>query len=103
MVFYFLIHLSLNGLLRVRSLQMGLKRIWVFQDEPVLVVWDENPIEHLWWWFCPGSLEVGTSFLSVSDHISGPTFPTRVGGANLSEVFEAGMWSAEGSLLSINR
>ena len=68
---------------------------------PVLLVWYVNHIELLWWLFCPGFLEVGTSFLSILDHFSGPTFPTRVWGANLSEVFEAGMWSAEGVLLSI--
>ena len=42
---------------------MELKRIWVFLDEPVLLVWYVNHIEHLWWSFCPGFLEVWTSFL----------------------------------------
>ena len=54
-----------GGRLRMRSLQLALRRGWDFRDHSVLIPWDSPPREDLLWWCTEGRLEEGVS-LNVS-------------------------------------
>ena len=56
-----LTHLVPNSQLRMRTLQMFLKRGWVFLDEEILVPRDASSRDDLRWWCAEGHLEEGVS------------------------------------------
>ena len=65
-----LMHLVPGGPLRMRALQLALKRGWDFRDDSVLVPWDNPSREDLLWWCAEGCLEEGVSLLVCSpDHM----------------------------------
>ena len=70
-----------GGCLRVRSLQLGLRDSWDFQDETVSVPWTPPFLDCFWWWS------------DTSD---------QGWGATLVDKFVSVLWSASERLLSIN-
>ena len=60
-----LTYLVPEGRLRMRSLQLALRRSWDFRDGSILVPWDSPSREDLLWWFAECRLEEGVS-LNVS-------------------------------------
>ena len=54
-------HLVPNGRLRMRTLQLALKRGWDFRDEEILVPWDAPSRDGLRWWCAEGRLVEGVS------------------------------------------
>ena len=61
-----LMHLVPGGQLRMRALQLALKRDWNFQDDSVLVPWDALSRYDLLWWCDEGRLEEGVCLLVQS-------------------------------------
>ena len=98
-----LIALVPGGRLRMRSLQLALRSSWDFLDETVLVAWDTPSLEDLRWWCDRGRLERGISMLTpLPDQMFWSDASDQGWGANLSDEFASGVWSAEEALLSIN-
>ena len=73
-------NLAPGGQLRMRALQLALKRSWDFQDDLVLVPWDGPSREDLLWWSADGRLEEGVCLVVVCwTTWFGQTLPIRGG------------------------
>ena len=98
-----LILLVPGGRLRMRSLQLILKRSWDFVDEEAQISWDDSARDDLLWWFAEGRLERGTSLdLPIPDQMLWSDASDRGWGATFSDQYRSGVWSVAESLLSIN-
>ena len=79
--FALLTHFVPNGQLRMKALQLALKRGWDFRDGEILVPWDVPSRDDLRWWCAEGRLEEGVSLaLRSQNKCFGPMPPTKVGG-----------------------
>ena len=98
-----LAYLVPGGRLRMRALQLALKRGWNFQDDLVKVMWDDACREDLLWWCAEGRLLAGISLVQDQpDQMFWSDASDAGWGANLADRFVSGIWSAEEALLSIN-
>ena len=95
-----MIQLVPGGRLRMRSLQIVLRRAWDHYDQTVLVSWTPEIRLDLEWWLTRSRLEQGISLAQVSPQVSDAS---DVGlGAHLGEEVASGLWSHEEAALSIN-
>ena len=93
-----LMHLVPGRQLRMRALQLALKRGWNFMDNLVLVLWDT-----LLWWCAEGRLEEGVSFVVQSpDHMIWSDASDQGWGAAVADQLASGLWLEGEELLSLN-
>ena len=98
-----LAHLVPGGMLRMRALQLALRRGWNFLDESILVPWDDPSRDDLLWWCAEGRLEEGVSLeLTFPDRMFWSDASDQGWGATLVGQFASGLWSKEELPLSIN-
>ena len=87
----------------MRSLQLVLRSKWDFVDESILIPWDSLCHSDLRWWSDRSRLEEGVSMsVPIPDQMFWSDASDQGWGANLSDAFVSGVWSAEEALLSIN-
>ena len=92
-----------GGRLRMRALQLALKRSWDFLSEECMIPWDAPSREDLLWWCAEGRLEEGVSLESHFPDTSLWTDASGQGwGAALVDQFARGLWSPLETLSSIN-
>ena len=98
-----LMHLVPGGQLRMRALQLALKRGWNFVDDSVLVPWDAPSRDDLLWWCAEGRLEEGMSLAVPSpDHMFWSDASDQGWGAMVADQFASGLWLEGEDLSSIN-
>ena len=99
-----LTHLMSNGLLRVRALQLALKRGWDFRDEEILVPWDVPSRDDLRWWCAEGRLEEVVSLaLRSPDQMFWSDASDQGWGATVADHCVSGIWLEGEDLFSINQ
>ena len=93
-----LTHLILGGLLRMRVLQLALKRSRNFQEDSFLVPWD-----NLLWWCAEACLEKGGSLsIRTSDIMLWSDASDQGWGTTVAYQFASGRWLEGELLLSVN-
>ena len=98
-----LIALVPGGRLKMRSLQLALRRAWDRLDDSVLVSWDSDCPSDLGWWLNQYRLERGVSLSQVSPSLDFQSDASDVGwGAHLGDSIVSGRWSPQEMVLSIN-
>ena len=98
-----LMHLVPGGQLQMRALQLALKRGWNFQDDSVLVPWDNPSRSDLLWWCEEGRLEEGVSQLVQSpDHMFWSDASDQGWGAAVADQLVSGTLLDGEDLLSTN-
>ena len=98
-----LIQLVPGGRLRMRSLQLALRRQWDQVDQSMLAVWSPEICQDLDWWLVRELLELGISLEQVSPQLELWSDASDVGwGAHLDESITSGLWSPEEVEYSIN-
>ena len=102
-VLSFMIQLVPGGLLRVRSLQLILRRSWDRCDQSRVTRWTPGGRRDLEWWLVCSRLEEGVSLAQVSLQLDLWSNNSDVGwGAHRGEDVTFGLWSLEEAVLSIN-
>ena len=92
-----------GGRLRMRSLQLVMRRSWDFKDDRVLITWNRQCQEDLLWWSNPDRLTLGCSLSLLSPNLAFWSDASDEGwGAHLAESTVSGLWSMEEKSLSIN-
>ena len=98
-----LIALVPGGRLRMRSLQLALRRAWDRLDDSVLVSWNSDCRSDLGWWLNRSCLERGVSLSQVSPNLDFWSDASDVGwGAHLGDSLVSNRWSPQEMVLSIN-
>ena len=98
-----MIQLVPGGRLRMRSLQLVLRRAWVHCNQSALVSWTPEIRLDLEWWLTRSRLEEGTSLAQVSPQLDLWSDASDVGwGVHLGQEVASGLWSLEEAELSIN-
>ena len=98
-----LMHLVPGGQLRMRALQLALKRGWNFVDDLVLVPWDAPSRDDLLWWCTEGRLEEGVSLVVLSpDHMFWSDASDQGWGTMVADQFASGLWLEGEDLFSVN-
>ena len=93
-----------RGRLRMRSLQIQLKNLWDFQDDSVLIPWNQSCHQDLLWWIQGDRLSQGISLKTISpDQMLWSDASDQGWGAFLHSEARSGLWSEEEKLWSINR
>ena len=99
---------SLNQLvpgsrLRMRSLQLALRKQWNFQEEESMIRWDRQCQEDLLWWKENNRLSLGCHLQELPPDLAFWSDASDEGwGAHLSNHFASGLWSEEEKRMSIN-
>ena len=89
--------------LRMRSLQLVLKRDWDFQNDSLLVRWDSSCLEDLQWWSEESNLTPGVPLEIPRPDVHLYTDASDQGwGATLEEAHASGLWSLAEAAESIN-
>ena len=87
-----LMHLVPGGQLRMRALQLALKRSWNFQDDSVLVLWNAPSRDDLLWWCEEGHLKEEVSLLVQSlDHMFWADASDQEWGAAVADQLASGL------------
>ena len=82
--------------LRMRSLQLALRRSWDRLDDTVLVSWDTDCCRDLGWWLNRSSLETGLSLSQVSPDLDFWSDASDIGwGAHLGDLIVSDRWSPQ--------
>ena len=98
-----LIQLVPGGRLRMRSLQLALRRQWDHVDQSQLVEWSQEIRQDLSWWLDRDCLELSISLEQVSPQLELWSDASDVGwGAHLDEQVASGLRVPEEVELSIN-
>ena len=98
-----MIQLVPGGRLRMRSLQLALRRQWDHVDQSILVEWSQEIRQDLDWWLDHNRLELGISLEQVSPQLELWSDASDVGwGAHLDESVTSGLWAPEEVESSIN-
>ena len=98
-----MIQLVPGGRLRMRSLQLTLRRQWDQIDQSQLVEWSPVIQNDLSWWLHRDRLVLGVSLEQVSPQFELWSDASDVGwGAHLDEQFASGLWAPEDVECSIN-
>ena len=98
-----MIQLVPGGRLRMRSLQLTLRRQWDQIDQSQLVEWSLVIQDVLSWWLDRDRLLLGVSLEQVSPQLELWSDASDVGwGAHLDEQFASGLWAPEDVVRSIN-
>ena len=98
-----MIQLVSGGRLRMRSLQLALRRQWDQVDQSLLVEWSPVIQQGLSWWLDRDRLVLGVSLEQVSPQLELWSDASDVGwGAHLDEQVASGLWAPEDVELSIN-
>ena len=92
-----MIQLVPGGRLRMRSLQLVLRRHWGHVDQSILVEWTQEVRQGLDWWLDRERLEHSVSQLELWSDASDVGW-----GAHLDEVVTSGLWAPEEVESSIN-
>ena len=88
-----LMHLVPGGQLRMKALQLTLKRGWNFVDDSVLDPWDAPSRDNLLWWCAEGRLEEGVSLdVPSPDHMFWSDASDQGWGATVAGQFASGLW-----------
>ena len=87
-----MIQLVPGGQLRMRSLQLVLRRYWDHVDQSILVEWSQEVRQDLDWWLDRERLERGVSLEQVSPQLELWSDASDMGwGAHLDEVLTSGL------------
>ena len=98
-----MIQLVPGGRLRMRSLQLTLRRQWDQIDQSQLVEWSPVIQDNLSWWLDRDRLVLGVSLEQVSPQLELWSDASDVGwGVLLDEQFASGLWAPEDVERSIN-
>ena len=98
-----MIQLVPGGRLRMRSLQLTLRRQWDQIDQSLLVEWSPVIQDDLSWWLDRDRLVLGVSLEQVSPQLELWSDASDVGwGAHLDEQFASVLWAPEDVERSIN-
>ena len=98
-----LIALVPGGRLRMRALQLALRRSWDRLDHAVLVSWDTDCHSDLEWWLNRSHLEEGVSLSQVSPNLDFWSDASDVSwGSHLGDSVVSDLWSPQEIDLSIN-
>ena len=98
-----MIQLVPGGRLRIRSLQLALRRQWDQVDQSQLVGWSPVIQQDLSWWLDRDRLVLGISLEQVSPQLELWSDASDVGwGAHLDKQVASGLWAPEDVELSIN-
>ena len=98
-----MIQLVPGGRLRMRSLQLALRRQWDQVDQSQLVEWSPVIQQDLSWWLDRDRLVLGVSLEQVSPQLELWSDTSDVSwGAHLDEQVASGLWAPEDIELSIN-
>ena len=98
-----MIQLIPGGHLRMRYLQLVLRRAWVHCNQSALVSGTPEIRLDLEWWLTRSRLKEGTSLAQVSPQLDLWSDSSDVGWvAHLGEEFASGLWSLEEAELSLN-
>ena len=98
-----MIQLVPGGRLRMRSLQLKLRRQWDQIDQSQLVEWSPMIQDDLSWWLDRDRLVLGVSLEQVSPQLELWSDASDVGwGAHLDEQVASGLWAPEDVERSIN-
>ena len=98
-----MIQLVPGGRLRMRSLQLALRRQWDHVDQSQMVKWSQEVHRDLAWWLDRDRLELGISLEQVSPQLELWSDASDVGwGDHLDEQVASGLWAPEDAELSIN-
>ena len=98
-----MIQLVPGGRLRMRSLQLVLRRSWDQVDQSTLVRWTQEVRVDLEWWLYREHMELGVSLDQVSPQLDLWSDASDVGwGAHLGDDFASGLWSPADLEMSIN-
>ena len=98
-----LIQLIPGGRLRMRSLQLALRRQWDQVNQSILVEWSQEIRQDLDWWLDRDRLELGISLEQVSPQLELWFDASDMGcGAQLDESVASGLWAPEEVESSIN-
>ena len=98
-----MIQLVPGGRLRMRSLQLTLRRHWDHVDQSVLVEWSPAIRQDLNWWLDRERLQLGVSLEQVSPQLDLWSDASDVDwGAHLGEEVTSDLWAPEEVELSIN-
>ena len=96
-------HLVPGGRLRMRALQLDLKRAWDFDDQEFIIRWSSKVLPDLIWWRDQAPLFEGLSLSTVVPDVLVWTDASNRGwGATASGLLFRGTWSADETILSIN-
>ena len=89
--------------IRMRSLQLALRRQWDHVDQSQLVEWSREVQQDLSWWLDCDRLQLGVSLEQVSPQLELWSDASDVGwGAHLDEQVASDLWAPEEVELSIN-
>ena len=98
-----LIALVPGGRLRMRSLQLILRRSWDRLDDTALVSWDSDHRRDLKWWLNRSRLERGVSLLQVPPNLDFWSDASDVNwGAHLGDLVVSDLWSFQETGMLIN-
>ena len=98
-----MIQLVPGGRLRMRSLQLALRRQWDQVDQSQLVEWSPLIQDDLLWWLDHDRLVLGVSLEQVSPQLELWSDSSDVGwGAHLGDQVASGLWAPEDGERSIN-
>ena len=90
--------------LRMRSLQLALRKQWNFKEEDLLIYWNQQCQEDLLWWTENNRLPAGCSLQELQPDLAFWSDASDKGwGAHLANHFTSGLWSGEEKMMSINR
>ena len=92
-----------GGRLRMRSLQLRLRKQWDFKNKENQISWDKQCLQDLQWWNSDKRLLLGCSLQDLPPDLAFWSDASDEGwGAHLSDHFTSGLWTDKEKEMSIN-